>query len=123
MIPLEQVDGLDAEEGLERCMGDRGLYRNVLLEFRSTYGDMPARLDVLLKAGNWKEAESLTHAAKGTTGMLSANDLYAATKELNATLKAAVSEGSVPLRLQDDLERFRFELARLIAGISKLATE
>jgi HPt (histidine-containing phosphotransfer) domain-containing protein len=121
MIPLEHVDGLNVSEGLERCMNDRDLYRTVLLEFRAGYGDMAARLAALLAAGKWSDAETLTHAAKGTTGMLSANDLYAATSILDATLKRAIKAGGPPPDLQSDLERFQRELARLIAGINQLA--
>lgn len=123
MIPLEQVDGLNVTEGLERCMGDRAFYQNVLLEFRASYGDMAARLARLMAAGQWKEAEDLAHAAKGTSGMLSANDLFAATSTLDASLKIAVRSGIAPPSIQQEFERFRDELARLIAGINKLDGE
>jgi HPt (histidine-containing phosphotransfer) domain-containing protein len=121
MITLEQVDGLTVSEGLERCMNDRQFYRSVLLEFLSAYGDMAARLDALLAAGQWGEAESLTHAAKGTTGMLSANDLYDATTALNATLKRMRDSGEVPSRFQSELDRFRRELSRLLTGLRRLS--
>jgi HPt (histidine-containing phosphotransfer) domain-containing protein len=123
MIPLEQVDGLNVPEGLERCMNDREFYRTVLLEFLSAYGDMAVRLDALLAVGQWGEAETLTHAAKGTTGMLSANDLYDATTALNATLKRIRDSGEIPPHFQDDLDRFRQELSRLIVGLRRLAVD
>ncbi len=120
-ISLEQVEGLDVAEGLERCVDDRELYQSVLIEFRDRYENMTARLETLLTAGQWGEAERLTHAAAGTAGMLSANDLHDATATLNATLKSACASGVPPSRLPSDLERFSRELARVMGGISRLS--
>ncbi len=121
-MTLEQVDGLDVSEGLERCMNNRILYRDVLLEFRERYGDLAGRLEALFAADQWADAEALTHAVKGTSGMLSANDLYAAATALNATLKLARDSGRPPGQLKEDMELFRRELVRLLTGINKLGS-
>ena len=120
-ISLEQVNGLNVAEGLERCGNDRQLYWRVLLDFRDGYSDAVTRLDALLRAGKWSEAKALAHAVKGTSGMLSANDLFAASSSLEAIFKRAGDSGVPPSHMQDELDRFRRELVRLMAGLDKLS--
>ena len=102
-------------------MNDRGLYQSVLIEFRDTYGNVADRLQALIAAAKWREAEVLAHTLKGTSGMLSADALYSATTALDNSLKVARDGSDPPATMGAELVRLRQELVRLLVGINRLA--
>jgi two-component system sensor histidine kinase/response regulator len=67
---------LYVEEGLERLMGDRALYLQMLRRFRKTYLDCAARLRAALDAGELEQLQRLVHTLKGAAGMIGAQQVY-----------------------------------------------
>ncbi len=67
---------LFVEEGLERLMGDRALYLQLLRRFRQTYRDAAARLKQSLADGDLATLQRLVHTLKGAAGMIGAQQVY-----------------------------------------------
>ena len=67
---------LYVEEGLERLMGDRALYLQLLRRFRQTYRDAAARLKQALADGDLATLQRLVHTLKGAAGMIGAQQVY-----------------------------------------------
>jgi HPt (histidine-containing phosphotransfer) domain-containing protein len=67
---------LDTEEGLERVMGERALYLQLLRRFRDDYSDTAARLAELLACHEHGNARRLTHSLKGSAGLIGAQQVH-----------------------------------------------
>lgn len=73
------------EEGLERLMGDRALYLQLLRRFRQDYQHAPARIRQALEAGQLEPGRRLAHTLKGASGMIGALQAHAAAATLEAS--------------------------------------
>ena len=67
---------LCVEEGLERLMGDRALYLQLLRRFRQSYRDCAAQLRLALAAGELETLLRRVHTLKGAAGMIGAQQVY-----------------------------------------------
>ena len=83
----ESLPGFDLKAGLKRLGGNQRLYRKLLLDFGSHYGDVAGQIDEALAAGDFDQAHSLVHNIKGLAGNLEAGDLQAAAVEMEKLVK------------------------------------
>jgi HPt (histidine-containing phosphotransfer) domain-containing protein len=83
---------LSVDEGLERLMGDRALYMQLLRRFRQDYQQAAVRIRQALEAGQVEPGRRLAHTLKGATGMIGAQQAHAAAQ----TLEASCQQGSTP---------------------------
>jgi two-component system sensor histidine kinase/response regulator len=67
---------LYVEEGLERLMGDRALYLQLLRRFRQTYQDCAQQLQQALADGDLDWLQRKVHTLKGAAGMIGAQQVY-----------------------------------------------
>lgn len=67
---------LHVEDGLQRLMGDRKLYFQILRRFRDRYQDVAAQLRAQCDAGAMEEAQRRVHTLKGAAGMIGAEQVY-----------------------------------------------
>jgi HPt (histidine-containing phosphotransfer) domain-containing protein len=67
---------LFVEEGLERLMGDRALYLQMLRRFRQTYQDSVAWLRQAQADGDQERLLRKVHTLKGAAGMIGAQQVY-----------------------------------------------
>lgn len=88
------VDFLNADEGLQRLMGDKALYRKLLgqlcQQLRGPYAQLVttlSRLDTTSTAGDFAVAQSLAHSLKGLAGNLAQTHLAAVAAELDKCLR------------------------------------
>jgi len=79
----------DLAEGLQRLMGNRALYRKLLVNFATQYADAAADLRRALEAADFDHAHGLVHAIKGVAGNLAAKDLQAQSVPLEKLVKHA----------------------------------
>ncbi|MDR2767190.1 MAG: Hpt domain-containing protein [Treponema sp.] len=77
---------IDKEDGLKRVMNNAALYTRLLGKFRAETRVEP--IFTALDAGNWEEAQHLTHTIKGVTANLSIKDLNEKIVELETQIKA-----------------------------------
>ena len=110
--PVDLVlPGVDVALGLGRSLGDMDLYVAMLGMFCSSERDFPQRLDAMLEADDWPQAERMVHDLKGATawiGAVTLRDQVAALEQLvkgrveRARIDAARAEVSAALGLLID---------------------
>jgi CheY-like chemotaxis protein len=83
----ESLPGFNLTAGLSRLMGNKRLYRKLLLDFGVNYGGVAEEIREVLEAGDFKQAHSLIHNLKGLSGNLEATDLQAAAVEIEKLVK------------------------------------
>lgn len=77
---------LDTAEGLERLMGDRSLYLQILKRFRHDYQAAVTRMRQQLTLGDAAQAWRLAHTLKGAAGMIGARAVHAQAMVLDVEL-------------------------------------
>jgi CheY-like chemotaxis protein/HPt (histidine-containing phosphotransfer) domain-containing protein len=124
--PPEQVlpdvlPGFDLVEGLQRLMGNRALYRKLLVDFATRYRQAPESLRGALDAGDFKQAHELVHAVKGVAGNLAAKDLQRQSVALEKLVKHADPAGAPPeAEINRAYEGFRQSLGRVLDSLTSV---
>jgi two-component system, sensor histidine kinase and response regulator len=88
----ESLPGFDLAAGLVRLMGNKRLYRKLLLDFSANYGAVGTEIREALAAKNFNGAHSLVHNLKGLAGNLAATDLQAAAAAMEKLVKGQSAE-------------------------------
>jgi two-component system sensor histidine kinase/response regulator len=115
------LEGFDLAGGLRRLQGNRVLYRKLLLSFAERYTTAAADIRRLLDSKDYEKAHRLIHDIKGLAGNLSANDLQAATAELERPVKRAnVENPPEPEALSKNLAAFETLLDRALRSARTL---
>jgi len=83
----ESMPGFDLSAGLARLMGNKRLYRKLLVDFGTKYTEVAAEIRRTLDAKDFEQAHSLVHNLKGLAGNLEAKGLQAATVEMEKLVK------------------------------------
>jgi signal transduction histidine kinase/CheY-like chemotaxis protein len=83
----EFLPGFDLAAGLERLMGNKRLYRKLLLDFGTKYIETGSDIRELLDAKDFEQVHSLVHNLKGLAGNLEAIDLQTAAVNLEKLVK------------------------------------
>ena len=83
----ENIPGIDLKSGLKRVMGNKKLYKKILLEFCSNFNNATDNLKQMIKDNNIEEAKRLVHTMKGISGNIGANDLYQSSTYLEKLVK------------------------------------
>jgi HPt (histidine-containing phosphotransfer) domain-containing protein len=101
----ESLAGFDLAAGLSRLMGNKRLYRKLLLDFGTNYGAEAGKIQEALAAGDFDHAHSLVHNLKGLAGNLEATNLQTAAVEMEKLVKgqtaATASDVQLNLKLAD----------------------
>jgi HPt (histidine-containing phosphotransfer) domain-containing protein len=88
----ESLPGFDLAAGLSRIMGNKRLYRKLLLDFGANYGAVAGDISAALAAGDFEQAHSLVHNLKGLAGNLAATDLQTAAVAIEKLVKGQTAE-------------------------------
>lgn len=88
----ESLPGFDITAGLARLMGNKTLYRKLLLDFGANYVDIAIEIREALAVGDFEQAHSLVHNLKGLAGNLEATELLAAAVEMEKLVKGQTAE-------------------------------
>lgn len=110
----------DLAAGLERVMGNRGLFLRVLERFANDYRDLAARLHAALDAGDAVLAQRIAHTLKGAAGMIEAGRLRALALEVELALKAGGATPAVP---EQAIAALDAELARVLGEVDALLAD
>ncbi|MBW2705974.1 MAG: response regulator [Deltaproteobacteria bacterium] len=87
----ETLQGFDIEQGLKRMQGNRKLYRKLLLDFASNYGNAADEIHQALTSDDINQVHSLVHNIKGLAGNLSATGLQNAATAMDSSVRKALS--------------------------------
>jgi two-component system sensor histidine kinase/response regulator len=82
-----KLEGIDVDNALKRIMGNKGLLREIILEFCTSFQDASEKVKSLVDAGKIGEAEALVHNIKGAAGNIGASRLYRIAAEYDDSLK------------------------------------
>lgn len=114
-IPLPDLPGILAEEGLSRLGGNKGLYLSLLVKFHRDYTDALERIKKALDQGGHEFVRRLVHTIKGASGNIGAQALQIAAADLEGTL-----EQNQAAKLGELLKRFELELNLVMDSIGGL---
>jgi CheY-like chemotaxis protein len=94
----ESLPGFDLTAGLARLMGNKRLYRKLLVDFGSKYAGTASEIHQALEKNDFEQVHSLVHNLKGLAGNLEAKDLQAAAVNLEKLVKGV--QGQAPSQKQ-----------------------
>ena len=114
-VPLpDALPGIDIALGLRRMVGDRKLYRTVLMKFRASQKDVVAQVRGAISQGDQDTAVRLAHTLKGVSASLGAMVLHEQAAQLEAALKSGLPGHESLLAAVDA------ELAKVMSGLAGL---
>ena len=117
----EALPEFDLAEGLQRLMGNRALYRKLLVNFATQYAHAAADIRSALDAADFDRAHGLVHAIKGVAGNLAAKDLQAQSVPLEKIVKHADPANPPPAGDVNPAYRaFREALGRALDAVRSL---
>jgi HPt (histidine-containing phosphotransfer) domain-containing protein len=118
----------DIAAGLQRLMGNKRLYRKLLVNFGTQYTETANDIRKAIDANDFEQAHSLVHNLEGLAGNLEAGDLQAATvgmeKVVKGQAKDTVPASELNLRfsnLEDALNR-ALEAVQTLGSTAKQQT-
>jgi two-component system sensor histidine kinase/response regulator len=88
----ESLPCFNLTAGLTRLMGNKRLYRKLLVDFGTKYTETAREIREALDAKDFNQAHSLVHNLKGLAGNLEAKDLQAATVEMEKLVKGQTAK-------------------------------
>lgn len=114
--PADEMFGvpLDLASGIERVMGDRGMFARILSRFRLDYGRTACAIRTALSDGDRPLAQRLTHTLKGASGLIEARPLHLQALALENVLRAHIDHRTAMDRLETELNRVLRELDKLL---------
>jgi HPt (histidine-containing phosphotransfer) domain-containing protein len=116
----ESLPGFDLVAGLARLMGNKRLYRKLLLDFGRNYGEFAGEIREALAGGDFDQAHSLVHNLKGLAGNLEATDLQATTVAMEALVKGPVAETAPDKELNQKLADLENALNQALDAVQTL---
>ena len=82
------IDHLDVELGLQRVLGNRTLYLNILRKYIGNQDTAVEEIRTALSAGDYSTAERLVHTLKGMSGNIGATLLQSTAEELENMIRS-----------------------------------
>ena len=116
----ESLPGFDLTAGLARLMGNRRLYRKLLLDFGAKYGGTAAEIREALAAKDFDRAHSLVHNLKGLAGNLAADKLQAAAVAMEKLVKGQTAETAAHIELNRQLSALESALNEALDAVQTL---
>jgi two-component system, sensor histidine kinase and response regulator len=86
-LTLPRIEGVDLEDGLRRVVGNKRLYRDLLLQFASKQADAPAQVSTAIEGRDRKLAERIAHTVKGVAGNLGVAQVAAVAEKLEKAIR------------------------------------
>jgi HPt (histidine-containing phosphotransfer) domain-containing protein len=83
----ESLPGFDLAAGLSRLMGNKRLYRKLLVDFGTKYTETAREIREALDSSDFDKAHSMVHNIKGLAGNLAATDLQTSAVNLEKLVK------------------------------------
>jgi len=112
--PIRQC--LDVEEGLDRLMGERALYLQILRRFLQDYRDSCERIQSLLTQRQEAKAQLAAHSLKGSAGLIGAQLVH----DQAVLVENVIADGADPAALMAQLDMV---LRETCSSIDKLLHE
>ena len=114
------LPGFDLEAGLSRLMGNKRLYRKLLLDFGADYGKVADQIREAVIAHDFNGAHSLVHNLKGLAGNLAATGLQAAAVAMEKLVKGQTAETVSDKELNRQLTELQHALEQALDAVRTL---
>jgi signal transduction histidine kinase/DNA-binding response OmpR family regulator len=88
----ESLPGFYIAAGLQRLMGNKSLYRKLLVDFGANYVETASEIREAIDAKDFEQIHSLVHNLKGLAGNLEAGNLQAAAAEMEKLFKGQAAK-------------------------------
>jgi hemerythrin-like metal-binding protein len=107
-----EFPGIDITDGLNRLLGNRKLYYELLRDFRIEYRNIIEQINKHIEQGENKQLLHLIHSFKGVSANLAINDL----SEISKTLETRIKNGEeIPTELLNTFEKAVAEIMNTLA--------
>jgi CheY-like chemotaxis protein len=116
----DSLPGFDLSAGLARLMGNKRLYRKLLLDFGANYGGVAGEIRETLATRDFKQAHSLVHNLKGLAGNLEAKDLQAATVGMEKLVKGQTEKTASDKELNQKFVELENALEQALDAVKTL---
>ncbi len=116
----ESLPGFDLTAGLARLMGNKRLYRKLLLDFGNNYGGIAGEIRVALESQNFNQAHSLIHNLKGLAGNLEAISLQTAAVKMEKLVKGQTAQTTDDKELSRELTELQSALQQALDAVQTL---
>ena len=110
------------QAGLARLMGNKRLYRKLLLDFGVNYGAVTGEIREALTAKDFKQAHSLVHNLKGLAGNLEANDLHVAAVEMEKLVRGQTAKKTSDKELNRKFAELENALEQALDAVQTLGS-
>lgn len=87
----ETLPGIDITSGLNRLLGNKKFFKQLLLIFKKDYADVANKVKKAFHENDIEQALKLLHSMKGVSGSVGAMDLHNISRELEAAVKKNVT--------------------------------
>jgi signal transduction histidine kinase/CheY-like chemotaxis protein len=116
----ESLPGFDLTAGLSRLMGNKRLYRKLLLDFGANYGAVAGQIREALADSDFNQAHSLIHNLKGLAGNLEATDLQTAAVAMEKLVKGPPAETASDEEMNRKLTELESALEQALDAVQVL---
>jgi len=116
----ESLPGFDLKAGLVRLMGNKRLYRKLLLDFGTKYIAAAGEIRAALDAKDFGQVHSLVHNLKGLAGNLEAKDLQTASVEMEKLVKGQTETAASVNELNQKFSALENALEQALAAAQTL---
>jgi len=116
----ESLPGFDLAAGLARLMGNKRLYRKLLVDFGAKYTETAREIREALDAKDFEQAHSLVHNLKGLAGNLAATDLQAAAEGLEKLVKGQTEKTASEKELNQKFADLKDALGKALDAVQSL---
>jgi len=118
----QTLPGFDIDAGLARLMGNKRLYRKLLVDFGSKYTGVAAEIRQALDERDFQQAHRLVHNLKGLAGNLAATDLQAAAIEIEKAVNGNQTALSNATLLDQKFTKLKKTIDQALATVHALGT-
>jgi len=116
----ESLPGFDLNAGLSRLMGNKRLYRKLLMDFGTKYTETAREIRGALDANDFEQAHSLVHNLKGLAGNLEATDLQTSAVNLEKLVKGVEDIPPSAEELRSKFSDLENALNRALASVQTM---
>ncbi|MBF0226669.1 MAG: response regulator [Desulfobacterales bacterium] len=113
-----KLPGIDIQSGMERVVGNKKLYINLLRKFAQNYADTPAEINEALNKGDAETAERIAHTLKGVSGNIGADSLQKSAGSLEFTIKHGNKNA-----IRESMDKFSTDLDQLVNTITSIISK
>jgi HPt (histidine-containing phosphotransfer) domain-containing protein len=118
----ESLPGFDLAAGLERLMGNKRLYRKLLVDFGTKYIKTASDIREALETKDFEQVHSLVHNLKGLAGNLEATELQAVAVNLEKLVKGIEKKTPPVKELKLKFSELKSALNRALESAQSLGT-